>query len=487
MRAIDFSDDRLGGVLRRLSDDHCWFALEADLWLATVVVHQIELAGVRLDSTTSYGHHQPQDEGLMQYGHSKDHRPDLAQLKLMAAAAEPCGHLIASDVHSGQRADDLLYIPLIQRLREILRQNGLLYTGDCKMAALAIRGEIAAHQDYYLMPLALTGNTAQDFETWVNAAVEGVQITTLIWDAKHLLGGGYEFERQQTATVDNQEVTWTERVQIVRSLSLAQRLKANLEERLGEATTQLLALTPSLGRGRRQIRSLVSLQEQIAQVLQRYRVNGLLVVSWQRLETSVTRYRGRGRGGPNRATSTKVQVRYSITEVQRQSDAIALESYRLGWRVQVTNAPANQLTLSQAVCHYRGGWCLERDFHLVKDLPLGLSPLFVCKDDQIKGLTRLLTVALRLLTFIEIEIRQGLRVGNEAITGLYEGQPKRETERPTGKRILKAFARDQITLTRVEVGNDIHYHVTPLPPLHQKLLGYLKLPESLYTALAKNS
>jgi transposase len=130
---------------------------------------------------------------------------------------------------------------------------------------------------------------------------------------------------------------------------------------------------------------------------------------------------------------------------------------------------------------------LERDFHLVKDLPLGNGPLFVCKDDQIKGLTRLLTVALRLLTLIEIQIRQGLTQENEKVTGLYEGQPKRQTERPTGKPILKAFARDQITLTRVQVGEDIHYHITPLPPLHQKLLAYLKLPESLYTALANNS
>ena len=39
---------------------------------------------------------------LMQHGYSKDHRPDLPQLKLMAAA-EPSGHLIASDVWSQGR------------------------------------------------------------------------------------------------------------------------------------------------------------------------------------------------------------------------------------------------------------------------------------------------------------------------------------------------------------------------------------------------
>src|SRR5215471_17938459 len=90
-------------------------------------------------------------------------------------------------------------------------------------------------------------------------------------------------------------------------------------------------------------------------------------------------------------TRTQVQVRYALTDVQRHEDAIAARRHRLGGRVQVTNAPVDRLPLPQAVQHYRGGWSLERDFHLVKDLPLGLSPLFVWKSEQIIGLTRLLT------------------------------------------------------------------------------------------------
>ena len=49
------------------------------------------------------------DDGVMQRGQSKDHRPDLPQLQLMAAAAEPSGHLIACDVQAGQCAEDPLY------------------------------------------------------------------------------------------------------------------------------------------------------------------------------------------------------------------------------------------------------------------------------------------------------------------------------------------------------------------------------------------
>jgi len=53
IRAVEFSDDRLGGVLHRLSDDTTWEAIERALWAATVTVYELERAGVRLDSTTS--------------------------------------------------------------------------------------------------------------------------------------------------------------------------------------------------------------------------------------------------------------------------------------------------------------------------------------------------------------------------------------------------------------------------------------------------
>jgi transposase len=57
LREVDFGDDRLGGVLQRLSNDEAWEAIEEDLWAATVAVYELELTGIRLDSTTSYGYH----------------------------------------------------------------------------------------------------------------------------------------------------------------------------------------------------------------------------------------------------------------------------------------------------------------------------------------------------------------------------------------------------------------------------------------------
>jgi transposase len=487
LRTGEFGDDRLGRLLHRLSQDWRWEALEAELWSATVIVHEISIEGIRLDSTTSYGHHQVCEDGMMQFGFSKDHRPDLPQLKLMAAAAEPSGHLIASDLYSGQRADDSLYTPLICRVRALLRRKGLLYTGDCKMSALETRSNLVQQGDFYLMPLALTGKQAETFNQWVTRAVEGKESATLLWEGKTLLGAGYEFERQQTFSQAASELCWGERVLLVRSLSWVKAQQTSLERQLDSAIRDLLALTPTPGRGKRQIRSLTALTQRIEEVLSHYGVSHLLDVTWEVYQTTHKHYQGRGRGSPSRPAITTVKTRYVITAVNRLFNAIADASYRLGWRVLLTNAPISKLSLPQAVCHYRGGWCLERDFHLLKDYPLGLSPLFVYKDDQIKGLTRLLTLALRLLTLIELQVRQAMKQDGTELAGLYEGQPQRMSKHPSSKRILKPFARAEITLTRVQIDQDSCWQVTPLPPLLQTLLRYLQLPDTLFTTLADNS
>ena len=151
--------------------------------------------------------------------------------------------------------------------------------------------------------------------------------------------------------MDGQPVSWAERVQVVRSRALAQRPQATLAQRLAAAEAALRALTPAPGRGKRQICDEAAWHAAVASVLQRYDVGGLLHVMWERQETAVTRYGGRGRGRPERPTRTMVRVRYVIPGVQRDAIAMAAQRQRLGWRVQVTNAPADRLSRPQAVRH----------------------------------------------------------------------------------------------------------------------------------------
>ncbi len=253
VRPTEFSDDRLSIVLRRLQETE-WPALETDLWQATCQVYEVPISCIRLDSTTSCGYHTVEPDGIMQFGHSKDHRPDLGQLKLMAAGAQPTGHVLACDLHPGNAADDPLYVPLLDRVRGLVGRSGLLYAGDSKMSALATRGHIAWHQDYYLVPLPQTGEVPESFESWIDAVVKGNQDVALLYvtDAKGttaLFGAGYEVERECALELGGEMFAWSERVQLVRSLPLAQRQGEHLEKRMRQAEEELRALTPPVGRG----------------------------------------------------------------------------------------------------------------------------------------------------------------------------------------------------------------------------------------------
>ena len=485
LRPAEFSDDRLGILLRRLHQLDDWDALEADLWHGTCDVYELPLERVRLDSTTTYGYHAIAPDGLMQLGHSKDHRPDLPQLKIMAAAAEPSGHLLASDFYPGQTADDPLYLPMTRRVRILLGRAGLLYVGDCKMAALATRAELVAEGDYYLMPLPMTGDTQNQFEGWLDQLASGKVKTQELWDDQEFLGHAWEFTRVLHAQVADTPIAWKERVQLLRSPALTQRKQNNLEARLRRAEQAVRAVTPPVGPGKKQCREEPALRAAVSAILERCDVTGLLTVSWQRQEDQETKYVGPGRGSAQRATRTEVRVRYQITEVRREAAAIEARRQRLGWRVQVTNSLKKRLSLLASVLSYRSGWSLERDFHLLKDNPLGIRPLFVKSDAQIGGLVRLMTLALRMLSVVEMQGRQGVAATGHKAKGYYSGQPGRQTDSPSGQRILETVMRQQLTLYGTKARTGTEWELARLPEIVRQLLRFLGLGETLYTGLTQ--
>src|SRR2546430_2111204 len=171
----DLGDDRLADVLRHLSDDERWRAFEGELTGQLVRVYDLRTYCVRLDSTTASSYGAVSEDGLLQLGHSKDHRPDLGQLKVMLATLDPLGLPLVTEALSGQRADDPLYLPAIARVRACLNTPGLLYVGDCKMAALETRAGIQAHDDYYLCPLSAVQVSADQLARELVALQESSQ------------------------------------------------------------------------------------------------------------------------------------------------------------------------------------------------------------------------------------------------------------------------------------------------------------------------
>ena len=485
---LDFTDDRLTLLLRRLSQPETWQAIETDLGRSILRVYELKPERVRLDATTVSGYHASGEDTLFQYGHSKDD-PSLAQVKVMVAALDPLGLLLVTQVVAGNQADDPLYVPAVDRVLQIIDGVGLLFVGDCKMSALTIRAHIHHLGQHYLCPLAQTGKTGEEMSAWVQTANDGQHALQMIYaendKGEHkLLAEGYEFERLVKAEIGGEVKEWTERVLIVRSESYRRTMREGLESRLQRAMEEMMALTPTPGRGKRQIQDETELMEAAEVILKTLDVEGLLSFTFERQEKRQTKYLGRGRGGPDRPKQEIVTVRFQMIAVARQEEAIATLQKTLGWRVYVTDAPPEQLTLEQAVLTYRDEWLIERGFHRLKGVPLSLSPLFVKRDDQVVGLTNLLSLAVRFLTLIEFVVRRKLKQNQETLVGLIENNPKKGIDNPTTERLLKMF--DNITLTIVHLPGQTIQHLPALTAVQTRILELLGLSANIYTRLADN-
>jgi len=183
--------------------------------------------------------------------------------------------------------------------------------------------------------------------------------------------------------------------------------------------------------------------------------------------------------------TNRARARYQITVVTHNTAAIDQLKLTFGWRVYATNTLCEQLSFQDAVLAYREQWLVERGFHRFKGKSLSLTPLFVQRDDQVKGLVHLLSIGLRILTLIEFVVRRQLKVAGDSLVGLHPENPKQETTRPTTERLLKAF--DHVTFTILEVRGQHYGHVSPLNPLQKQILSLLGLSSEIYSGLAESS
>jgi transposase len=476
---VDFTDDRLEIVLRRLSDDTRWAAFEAALNQHTVRVYDLATARVHVDSTSASVYATVSAGGLFQFGHSKEYRPDLPQVKVMQAVLDPLGMPLATDVVSGERADDPLYMPCIERVQASLGRHGLLYVGDCKMASRDTRARIAAAGDSYLCPLPQVQLAEGEFDAALEAVCKGEHALHSVirkgpQGAPEVIAEGYEYPVAMSQQVDGTVENWTERRLVVRSVRQAQAAEAALHARVAKALAQIEALNQG-GRGKKRLETVSALRQAVVAIVQRYGVENLL---WFRVTPHVTSRPVRAyRGQPARVEHD----RHATVEVCVDEAALEATIGRLGWRVYGTNQPMESLSLEQAVLAYRSEYQVERSFGRLKGQPLSLTPMYVQRDDHATGLMRLLSIALRVLTLLEWVGRRQLATEGTTLAGLYAGNPKRATDRPTAERLLEAF--QAITLTTIKGPHQTGRHVTALSPLQRRILEVLGFSSELYTRL----
>lgn len=476
---LDFSDDRLALCLKELHKPEVWYALEKEVGLTLLRVYKLEPTTMRLDATVGTVGHNPAEHTLFKVGKAKNGLYET-QFKLMLASLDPLGLPLGVDVVAGNEGDDLLYGPSYQRAKEVLKRQGILVGGDSKMSAVGIRGEIVRGEDYYLTPLAW-------LKEWREKADEAINI---FWpedipadgrepDPELAIAYGFEVNRMRESVVNGETIEWEERLLVIRSHRYTQTMQKGLHRRLDKAEAALNNLTPARSRGKQQIEDEQSLLKAIEKIEKQYRVQGLFDCHYecQVKERHIRAYKGQ----PAR---TERKVRYQLT-VTRNQEAIAEAEFKAGWRIYGTNAPAENLSLTAAVLAYRDQYLEENIFRRLQGKFLSITPLYVQRDDHAQGLLHLLTLGARVLALGDYQAKQALAQEKSELTGIYRGNPKRGTSRPTTERMLKAFEPINLLIMPSEKLSETPEicFVTPLSPVQEHILTLLGLPISLYTSL----
>ena len=138
--------------------------------------------------------------------------------------------------------------------------------------------------------------------------------------------------------------------------------------------------------------------------------------------------------------------------------------------------------MSKAILCYRNEYRIERIFNRLKSR-VHIAPLFVKLNDQIEGLTYLLTLGVRVLTVMEFALRQSLQNDHAKLPGLHPENKTKMTDTPTAERILKAFSDVSLTIIKQTAGEDILRRLTPLSGVQETILECLGLDISLYRQL----
>lgn len=483
---LDFTDDRLALCLYYLHFSSEWHAIEEKLGVRLIRIYDLDTDLLRLDATVGTVNHNPAEHKLFQVGKAKNGQYET-QFKLMLASLDPLGLPLVVDVKPGNRADDPLYVPSYQRAKQVLNRNEVLVVGDSKMSALLTRGTIVAGQDYYLTPLADQKDEpdllAALLAPWQGREAEATRIflpDDLPVDGSQpdpdkALAYGFTVSRQRSTQVAGQEVVWEERLLVVRSLSYLQTMQAGLKERVDKAEAALRKLTPARQRGKRQIEDQASLLSSIERIEKQYRVQGLFHLDYQSEteERQVRSYRGQ-------PAHVERKVRFHLT-VRRNLEAIQVAEFQAGWRIYATNAPQERLSLSQAVLAYRDQYIEENIFRRLQGKFLAITPLYIQRDDHAQGLFYFLTLCARLLALGDYLARQALVEQQSVLTGIYSGNPKRGTARPTTERMLAAF--EGIHLLVMPSETRTRCFLTRLTDVQERILALLGLPCSLFTDL----
>ena len=151
-----FNYDRLVDAL--LAVNPSWQQIAAQITLRAVEAFGLKVETVHYDLTSILFYGDYEGSAWVDYGYSRDHRPDRPQINIGLSATDD-GEVVlpgGSNIHPGNTNDGATTVDVHQQLRELFQRSDLLITGDRIMQSTKNMLTIARAHGRFLGPVVWT-------------------------------------------------------------------------------------------------------------------------------------------------------------------------------------------------------------------------------------------------------------------------------------------------------------------------------------------
>ncbi len=467
-----FNDDTVGRVLDRL------FAvgtqkLFSALSLAAVERFAIPLQHVHHDTTsvTLYGDYLavPGEAApfAINYGHSKDHRPDLKQLMVSLLCAG--GDIpLWGRVADGNASDKVLNNELLSQISARMAQCGVapgafIYIAD---AALLTPANLREMGDEILfisrLPASYHAHGQVIEQVLATNAWEAVGRLAETPASQHRPGAEYRVGEVKVTLYDR-----CYRAIVVHSSSHDRRQHKRLERDLQRSEQHLQGQLKTLCRGTYACEADAQAAAEQA---------GAQHTAYHRLRVEVEARPCYAPGRPKQDGTRPIKrLDYGLRgEVSADAAAIAKAREQAGCFVLLTNVPAEGdagYSAVQVLASYKEQHGIEKNFGFLKDDAI-VNALFLKTPERLEALGLILLISLLIWRLMEAEMRRTLEQHQTSLPG-WDNKP---TRRPTAYLVTIKFKGLLI------LKQDAHRRLArPLSDAQQAFLHALGLQENIFT------
>src|SRR5262245_52339829 len=432
-------DDRIGRALDHLFDaDRA--ALLTNVVLAVGQAFALKFDELHNDSTTvsfcgayrgAWGRKiRGRTAPAINYGISKDHRPDLKQLLFILTMAADGNIPVAFRCSDGNTSDSRTHIETWNTLRAVAGRADFLYVADSKLCSRENMDHIDRAGGRFVTVLPRSRSEDEEFRKWIQTHTPD---WTCVWDRPNprYADGPRDrwfVYRPPLPSAEGWTIVW------VWSTLLTLRQESRRKRNMAAASEELTSLRERLAGPRTRLRRAADIDFHVKTILEKHHVVDYIKVERTVREDHIFKQARRGRPGPGTSYRKITKRRFDI-EWTIDQEAIAYDHKSDGMYPLITNDRA--MSPAQVLEAHKGQPMIEKRFEQIKTVH-EIAPVFLKNEGRIEALFTLYFLALLVQAIIERELRLAMKRENINELPLYPEH--RSCARPTTEQILRLFS-----------------------------------------------